>query len=148
MSEHPRVLLVDDNDRLRGLYRIALETLSDMRIVGEAADGEQGIHATRALKPDIVLLDLSMPRMDGLEALGEIRRASPASHVVVLTGFKADRLQDVALELGASAFLEKGIPPSQLADALRLATSGAPPPLPAVAPDRREELERRVRDLV
>lgn len=142
------VLLVDDNPKLRGLYRIGLETMGAMRVVGEAGNGLEGIAQAKALRPDVVLLDLSMPTMDGLEALGEIRRASPASHVVVLTGFKADRVEEIAIELGASAFLEKGIPPTQLADALRLAASHAPPPIQEVDAARREALAARIRELV
>lgn len=148
MSDNETVLLVDDNDKLRELFRISLETFGAMRVIGEARDGKEGIEAATRLRPDIVLLDLAMPNMDGLEALGRIRRASPDSHVVVLTGFKADRLQDVAVELGASAFLEKGVQPTQLADALRLATSRAPPPFVELPLDRREALSKRVRDLV
>src|SRR5581483_1144694 len=103
-----------------------LEGMGGMRVVGEARDGAEGIEGAAATRPDIILLDLSMPTMDGLEALGRIREASPASHVVVLTGFQRHRLEEVALQLGASAFLEKGIAPTQLADALRLVTSGPP----------------------
>lgn len=143
-----RVLLVDDNDKLRGLYRLGLETMGGMEVVGEASDGMAGIQTAGATKPDIILLDLSMPTMDGLEALGQIRSASPSSHVVVLTGFQRGRLEEIALQLGASAFLEKGIAPTQLADALRMVTAGAPPPPPALDPGTREALLRRVEQLI
>lgn len=148
MTPSPSVLLVDDNRHLRDLYRMSLESLGGMRVVGEAEDGEQGIARAGELLPDIILLDLSMPTMDGLEALHLIRRASPASHVVVLTGFKRERLEEAAVELGASAFIEKGMPPTQLADALRLATAGPPPRLQELPQDRREALARRASELV
>lgn len=146
MSE--TVLVVDDNANLRELLRISLETLGHMQVVGEAGNGREGVEKARALQPRIVLLDLSMPTMDGLEALGAIRQASPQSRVIVLTGFKADRLKDLALELGANAFLEKGIPPTQLADAVRLAAAHPPPPYQRLSAERARELEERVRQLI
>lgn len=142
------VLLVDDNAKLRELFRLGLESVGGMRVVGEAGDGAQGIERARELQPDVVLLDLSMPVLDGLEALGRIREASPASHVVVVTGFKADRLDKIARDLGASAFLEKGIPPTELAATVRRAIAGPLPPLRAMDGAWRQELERRLADLV
>lgn len=142
------VLLVDDNASLRQLYRIGLEQVGNMRVVGEAKDGAEGITAAQALRPDIVLLDLSMPTMDGLEALPRIRKASPASHVVILTGFRAERLADIALKLGASAFIEKGVAPTQLADSLRLATATPLPEFHEMGDAERQAFIARVRDLV
>lgn len=144
----PTVLLVDDNEKLRGLLRLSVEAYGGMSVVGEAADGASGIEAAGRLRPDVVLLDLAMPTMDGLEALGRIRKASPSSHVVILTGFRAERLDDVAAELGATAFLEKGLPPSQLADAIRRAMGSRLPPMVDLPEERREALARRVRTLV
>lgn len=144
----PRVLLVDDNEKLRELYRIGLESIGRMSVVGEAGNGLEGIDAARSLRPDIVLLDLSMPTMDGLEALGRIRAASPGSHVLVLTGFRRDRLQPLAKELGATAFFEKGLTPTELAVAVREATAGPPPPFAELANAAREALLERVRELV
>lgn len=144
----PRVLLVDDNEKLRELYKLGLEGFGHMSIVGEAGNGREGIDAARALRPDIILLDLSMPTMDGLEALGPIRAASPGSHVLVLTGFRRDRLQPLAKELGATAFLEKGLSPTELAAAVRAATARPPPPFEDLPHAAREALLERVRELV
>lgn len=148
MTDPLRVVLVDDSEKLRALFRLALEMTSAARIVGEANDGEEGIAVAARERPDVVLLDLSMPTMDGFEALPRIRAASPESHVVVLTGFKRERLEDVAFKLGATAFLEKGIAPTQLAT--RLAEIAAVPPTPAPALDaqRQAALAARVKELI
>lgn len=148
MTEPETVLLVDDNAKLRALIRVSVETLGGMRVIGEAGDGAEGIARARALRPDIVLLDLSMPVLDGLESLARIREASPTSHVVIFTGFKADRLALVARELGATAFLEKGLPPSILAEAIRAATASPPPPFHALDETRRDEILARAKELV
>lgn len=142
------VLLVDDNDKLRALFRLSLESFSPLRVVGEARTGREGIEAASSLRPGIVLLDLSMPTMDGLEAMGAIRRASPESHVVILTGFKADRLEEIAKQLGATAFIEKGIPPTRLAETVRKATAGPPPPYQEIGEERVRAIAERARELL
>ncbi len=143
-----RILLVDDNDKLRALYRISLQMAQGLEVVGEAANGAEAIEETRGKRPDLVLLDLSMPTMDGLEALGRLRQASPQSHVVVLTGFRNERLGSVAIELGATAFLEKGISPTELAARVKDVLARPVPAYHEPGEEKRAELERRVRDLV
>lgn len=112
------VVIADDVAGLRRLLRIALEENRHFDVVGEAADGIEAIAAAEQLAPDILLLDLSMPRMDGLEALPRLRLASPLTRVVVLSGLSEDRLGPKAIELGADGFIEKGIAPNELVAAL------------------------------
>lgn len=116
-----RVLLVDDVEDLRRLTRLALEMAGSFEIVAEASDGVEGVALAGLHQPDVVLLDVSMPRMDGMEALPLIRGAAPGASVVMLSGFEQERLGQAALARGAVAYLEKGLPPSQLAERVRAA---------------------------
>ncbi len=110
MTPGIRIYLCDDVPELRTLLRYALEEDADLRVVGEAGDANTGVRQIAELRPDAVLLDLSMPGMDGLEAIPLIREASPATAIVVFSGFGADRMRAPALELGADDYLEKGEP--------------------------------------
>ena len=105
----PRVVLVDDTEDLRQLMRIALKR-AGYEIVGEAGDGAAGIEIARTEEPDLVVLDLSMPVMDGLEALPHIRTALPDATIVVMSGFGAAQMADKALAVGADGYLQKGAP--------------------------------------
>lgn len=107
MSER-RALIVDDSTDLRFLLRLALDGVAGFTVVGEAADGAEAVEAAARLTPDLVLLDLAMPVMDGLEAIPEIRSRSPESKIVVLSGFNARQMGAEAMRLGASSYLEKG----------------------------------------
>lgn len=119
MSEVPfRTVLADDVFDLRFMVKLALERSGRFRIVAEAENGDQAVELAKEHQPDLVLLDVSMPVKDGLEALPDIRSVSPNAKVVMLSGFEASRLASTALESGASAYLEKGIPPGQLVDEL------------------------------
>lgn len=109
------VLLVDDVAGLRRLVRIALEDDDTyFRIVAEASNGLEAVEEARKTRPDIVLLDVSMPVMDGLEALPLIREASPRSKVIMFTGFSKERLGSTTRDLGAVEYLEKGATPIEL----------------------------------
>lgn len=108
------VLLADDVPDLRLLVRMALETSGRFTVIAEAEDGIQAVELAGLHKPDLVILDISMPRQDGLESLPKILAASPDSKVIVLSGFEAERLAAAARELGAVSYLEKGLPPAQL----------------------------------
>jgi DNA-binding NarL/FixJ family response regulator len=105
-----RAFLCDDVPELRTLMRFALEEEGDIRVVGEAGDAETGVRHIGELQPDVVLLDLSMPGLDGLEAIPRIHVASPGTGIVVFSGFTADRMSSPALALGADRYVEKGEP--------------------------------------
>ena len=104
------VVLCDDVPQLRVLLRYALEEEGDIEVVGEAGDGAAGVRLVTDLDPDAVLLDLSMPGMDGLEAIPRIREATQRAAIVVFSGFAAERMSDEALRLGADRYIEKGAP--------------------------------------
>ena len=108
------VLLADDVPDLRLLVRMALESVDHFRVVAEAEDGVQAVELAALHKPDLVILDVSMPRQDGLSSLPKILEASPESKVIILSGFEAERLASMAHDLGAVSYLEKGVPPAQL----------------------------------
>src|SRR5918999_235167 len=99
------IYLCDDVPELRQLLRIILEEDPRMRVVGETGDAQIGIGEIAELQPNVVLLDLSMPGMDGLEALPLIRRAAPSTRVVVFSGFTEDRMASLALERGADRYI-------------------------------------------
>ncbi len=124
-----RVLLVDDMAELRAMIRLTLERSGRFEVVGEAGDGRQAIDVSTEVQPDVVLLDVSMPVMDGLEALPHLRRAAPDATIVMLSGFSEARLGAEAAAGGATAYLEKGLPPQALVDRLLavVAPQGAPP---------------------
>ena len=113
-----RVLVVDDAVDLRVLLRIALADAPHLQVVGEAEDGRQAVEQARLLQPDVVLLDLSMPVMDGITALPQIRRACPSAKVLALSGFDAGRMRQEALDAGADGYLEKGGPTAELVAAV------------------------------
>ena len=119
-----RVFIADDVEALRVLWRQFLTEEGDVEIVGEAADGEEAIAGVRETGPDVVVLDLSMPRVDGLEVIRTLRADMPQVRIVVASGFAASRLASLAIDLGASAYFEKGSPPDQLR-ALVLEACGA-----------------------
>lgn len=121
-----RALLVDDMVPLRQLIRLTLERSGQFEVVGEAGNGRDGVEVAEALQPDLVLLDVSMPVMDGLEALPRIRSVAPDATVVMLSGFSELRLGADAAAGGASAYLEKGLAPDVLVQRL-LEVMGGPP---------------------
>lgn len=119
-----RVLLVDDEAMVRAGLRLVLEAEPDIEVVGEASDGVEVQAAAATLGPDVVLVDVHMPRMDGLAATRELLAAHPALKVVVLTTFNEDAYVREALRAGASGFLLKVAPPERLAEAVRVAARG------------------------
>jgi DNA-binding NarL/FixJ family response regulator len=110
MADRIRLAICDDVREFRELMRFGLEDDPDIDIVGEAADGLEAVEVVSELRPDVVLLDLSMPKLDGLEVLEALRERSPASRIIVLSGFAAARMAPVVIEHGATAYLEKGTP--------------------------------------
>jgi DNA-binding NarL/FixJ family response regulator len=119
-----RVLLADDEAMIRAGLRLVLETEPDIAVVGEAADGAAAVEATARVSPDVVLMDVRMPGLDGLAATGRILEDHPGVRVVVLTTFDEDANVHAALRLGASGFLLKVAPPERLVDAIRVAADG------------------------
>jgi DNA-binding NarL/FixJ family response regulator len=119
-----RVLLVDDQPLLRLGFRMVLETQPDIEVVGEAGDGAQGVTMTRALAPDVVLMDVRMPVMDGIEATRHIVAAGSAARILVLTTFDLDEYVFAALRAGASGFLLKDVPPADLLTGIRAVAVG------------------------
>jgi DNA-binding NarL/FixJ family response regulator len=111
--------VVDDAANLRELLTLLLEAEDDFVVVGAAADGAQAVEKAAELDPDVVLLDLAMPVMDGLQALPELRRLLPRGRLVVFSGFEEESLARAALEAGADAFIEKGTSVLQLVARLR-----------------------------
>jgi DNA-binding NarL/FixJ family response regulator len=109
-----RVVLVDDMVELRQLIKVTLERSGHFEVVGQAGNGREGIDVTAATRPDLVLLDVSMPIMDGLEALPVLCRTVPTTTVVMLSGFSEARLGAEAAAGGAAAYLEKGLSPDAL----------------------------------
>jgi DNA-binding NarL/FixJ family response regulator len=118
------VLLVDDEALVRAGLRMILETAEDLMVVGDAGDGRAAIAAVDRHRPDVVLMDIRMPRMDGLAATAALRTRPHPPSVVVLTTFDADDEVFQALDAGATGFLLKDTPPQDLLRAVRLAASG------------------------
>ena len=119
-----RVLLVDDQSLLRMGFRLILEAESDIEVVGEAANGTSGVSMASALHPDVVLMDVRMPGMDGIQATASIVAAGPASRVLILTTFDLDQYVFAGLKAGASGFLLKDAPPADLLTAIRTVAGG------------------------
>jgi len=127
------VLLVDDEALVRAGLRLILETADDLSVAGEADDGRAAIDAVRRQRPDVVLMDIRMPRLDGLAALEAIRATTRPPSVVMLTTFDTDEYVFRALEAGATGFLLKDTPPPELLRAVRLAAAGDSMLSPTVA---------------
>ena len=119
-----RVLIADDEALVRGGFRMILEAQPDLQVVGEAADGQQALTQVRELAPDVVLMDIRMPVMDGLEATRRLLGSPTPPKVVMLTTFDLDEYVYQAMKAGASGFLLKTAPPSELAAAVRAVVGG------------------------
>ncbi|MBL7499045.1 response regulator transcription factor [Frankia sp. CNm7] len=119
-----RVLLVDDQPLLRMGFRLVLQAQDDVVVVGEAGDGEEAIDLAVRTGPDVVLMDIRMPGIDGIEATRRIVSSRPASRVLILTTFDLDEYTYAALRAGASGFLLKDVPPADLLSAIRAVATG------------------------
>jgi DNA-binding NarL/FixJ family response regulator len=155
-----RVVIADDQELVREGFRLILEANDDMTVVAEAEDGSGAVDATRMHRPDVVLMDIRMPGLDGVGATREIRRHGLEAHVVMLTTFGDDRSLYEALAAGADGFLLKSAPRGQLAEAVRTVTAGTNllspeltrrliasfvqrPPMPEGTPEQLSELTER-----
>jgi DNA-binding NarL/FixJ family response regulator len=138
-----RVLIVDDQALVRVGFRLILETEDGVEVVGEAADGEEAIRAVRRLRPDVVLMDVRMPGLDGLEATRRILAGGDGGcRVIMLTTFDVDEYVYAALEAGASGFLLKDVSPEHLTAAVRMVAAGDALLAPSIT---RRLIERFVR---
>jgi DNA-binding NarL/FixJ family response regulator len=119
-----RILLADDQELMRMGFRMVIDSQSDLSIVGEAADGNEAIAAAAELAPDIILMDVRMPALDGIEASKRIIEADAHVRIIILTTFDLDEYTYAALRAGASGFLLKDAPPTDLFSAIRAVASG------------------------
>jgi len=140
-----RVLVVDDQALVRGGFRLILESQPDFEVVGEAENGTQALARVRELRPDVVLMDVRMPVMDGLEATRQLLARRDAPRVLMLTTFDLDEYVYDALRAGASGFLLKDVRPEQLADAVRVVAAGETLLAPVITRRLVEQYVRRAR---
>ncbi len=144
MSDQARtitVLIADDHEVVRRGVRAFFALQPDLEVVAEAASGQEALHAARERRPDVALLDLRMPGMEGLEAMHRIAEASPSTRIVVLTSYWADEELFPALRAGALSYLLKDVSGHELADAVRRAARGEPSMSPRI-------VQRLMRDVV
>jgi DNA-binding NarL/FixJ family response regulator len=143
MSERIRVVLVDDQQLVRTGFRMILADEADIEVVGEAKDGSEGVAVVGRLEPDVVVMDIRMPIMDGVEATRRIvRERAGGSRVLILTTFDADEYVVEALRAGASGFVLKDVPPDDFAAAIRTIAAGDS----LLAPSVTRQLLDRFRD--
>lgn len=142
-----RVLIVDDQVLVRTGFRRILEEEADIEVVGEAGTGEEAVDLTIELEPDVVLMDIRMPRMDGIEATEKLLNSeqAPETNVLMLTTFDLEEYVYDALQAGASGFLLKDAPPEELAAAVRIIARGDAVLSPAITKRLIRELTRRPR---
>ena len=137
-----RVVIADDQAMVRTGFRMILEAESDIDVAGEAKDGEAAVFEAKRLRPDVVLMDVRMPKLDGIEATRRVRDATQ-SRVLVLTTFDLDEYVYGALRAGASGFLLKDAPPEQLVDAIRVVAAGEALLAPSITRRVIEEFARK-----
>ncbi|TDD61847.1 response regulator transcription factor [Actinomadura darangshiensis] len=142
MSEPISVLVADDQALLRGSFRALIETAPGLSVVGEAADGAEAVKLAHSLRPDVVLMDVRMPVMDGIEATRRVR-ADTEVRVLILTMFDLDAYVFAALRAGAAGFLLKDTPPAELLAAVHVVASGEALLAPSVTRRLIEEFARR-----
>ncbi|WP_371152764.1 response regulator [Buchananella felis] len=124
MTENITVLLVDDQSLMRMGFRMVLDAEDGIEVIGEAADGATAISMVRSLRPDVVLMDVRMPGMNGIDATAQIAAEFPTTKVLILTTFDLDEYAFAGLRAGASGFLLKDTRPAELAEAIRTVASG------------------------
>jgi DNA-binding NarL/FixJ family response regulator len=138
-----RVVVADDQALLRSGFRLILEAQPDIEVVGEAEDGLQAVRLVSSTRPDVVLMDVRMPNLDGLEATRRISSSGSPTRVLVLTTFDVDEYVYRALQAGASGFLLKDVRPEQVVEAVRTTAAGDALLAPSITRRLIEELVRR-----
>ena len=138
-----KVLIVDDQSLVRAGFRMILDAEPDIEVVGEAADGLEAVLAARQTEPDVILMDVRMPTMDGIEATRLLTQREPPARVLILTTFDLDEYVYEALRAGASGFLLKDRPPEELVAAVRVVASGDALLAPSVTRRLIEEFAKR-----
>jgi NarL family two-component system response regulator LiaR len=141
-TESIRILVADDHAVVREGLRTLIGTEPGMEVVGEAADGVEAVRKARSLQPDVILLDMMMPRKDGLEAINEIMRQDPGARILVLTSFSHDDKVFPAIKAGALGYLLKNASPQALLQAIRDVDQGEPTMSPDIASKLMRELQR------
>lgn len=126
VNEKIRILIADDHNVVRSGLGAFLQIFDDFELVGEASNGREAVDICESVRPDVVLMDLVMPEMDGAQATKQIREQFPDTQVIVLTSFKEDNLVESAIEAGAIGYLLKNATADELADAIRAANIGRP----------------------
>lgn len=139
-----RVLLVEDHETVRAGLRLIIDSQADMRVVGEAPDGTQGLTRIHDLAPDVVVMDVSMPGMNGIEATRSVRAACPSARVVTLTRYREAGYVELAMHAGASAYVLKQSRPSELLSAIRAVGIGATYMDSSISSDERGHRTRRL----
>jgi NarL family two-component system response regulator LiaR len=142
MAESIRILIVDDHAIVREGQRALIDTEPGMEVVGEAKDGVEAVEMAGALGPDLILLDLHMPRKDGIEAIKEIKADNPEARVLVLTSFTEDEKVYAAIKAGAMGYLIKDSSPQQILSAIRKVHRGEVSMGPSIAAKLMRELQR------
>ncbi len=141
-TESIRILIADDHAVVREGLRTLIGTEPGMEVVGEAADGVEAVKKACGLRPDVVLLDMVMPRMDGLQAINEIKRECAEARILVLTSFSHDEKVFPAIKAGALGYLLKNASPQALLEAIRDVYQGEPTMSPDIASKLMRELQR------
>jgi NarL family two-component system response regulator LiaR len=142
MSNRIRILVTDDHAIIRKGIRAMLEIVPDMEVVGEAADGQTGVAQAAALRPDVILMDLVMPEMDGIEAIRQIKVQQPEARILVLTSFAGDDKVFPAIKAGALGYHLKDSDPEELVQAIRQVHRGEASLHPMIARKLLQELAR------
>ena len=142
MSESIRVLIVDDHAIVREGQMALIDTEPGMEVVGEAQDGFEAIEMTDKLQPDVILMDLEMPRKGGIEAIGEIKAENPDARILVLTSYTEDEKVYSAIKAGAQGYLLKDSSPNEILAAIRQVHQGETSMRPSIAEKLMRELQR------